>query len=137
MRPTVFTFESTPIRVLIDGDYREWFVARDVAKVLGYSNLSAPIKNHCRYARKQRLKNPSGRTSNTIIIPTPDVFRLIYASKSPIANKFDDWMDETLATTERRRQNLKPDTIEELLNNPTKLLNLLNAYMEEQGMLGL
>jgi prophage antirepressor-like protein len=45
--PTLFAFSGVGIRVLdIDGD--PWFVATDVARVLGYANTRDAIAKHCK-----------------------------------------------------------------------------------------
>lgn len=68
---------------MIDEHGKEWFVAKDVAEVLGYTNPHKAIKDHCKNQSETRTNDSLGRASKTIIIPRPDVYRLITKSKLP------------------------------------------------------
>lgn len=74
------------------------FVASDVAKMLGYKNVSDAISKHCRYIAKCDIPHPQGKgTLEVNIIPEGDVYRLIAHSKLPSAEKFESWVfDEVL-----------------------------------------
>ncbi|WP_201746358.1 BRO-N domain-containing protein [Veronia nyctiphanis] len=86
-----FQFQNAQIRVFQrDGD--TWFVAKDVATLLGYSKPRNAISMHCRGALKQGLPTESG-IQEMQIIPERDVYRLIMRSKLPEAEKFEDgWL---------------------------------------------
>jgi len=97
--PAVFSFESLDVRV-VDRGGEPWFVANDVAAILGYADCKQAVRDHCK--RSELLKgvesvpfttSPRGIT----IIPEGDVFRLIVRSNLPTAEKFEAWvMDEVL-----------------------------------------
>ena len=89
------------------GNLRTWdnngkimFVASDVAKMLGYTNTSKAISDHCRYVTKRYIPHPQGKgTLEVNFIPEGDVYRLITHSKLPAAEKFELWVfDEVLPT---------------------------------------
>lgn len=72
------------------------FVARDVAKALGYSRPADAITAHCKGAAKHRLPT-NGGMQDLKIIPEGDVYRLVTHSKLPAAEKFESWVfDEVL-----------------------------------------
>lgn len=62
-----------------------WFVASDVAKILGYKLPDKAIRDHCKAASNTRLNRmgTSGGNPNVSIIPERDVYRLIMRSKLP------------------------------------------------------
>jgi len=68
---------------VIDGE--PWFVAKDVATVLGYVKPENAISAHCKAARTTP-KQGGGVYS---IIPERDVYRLIMRSKLPAAERFE------------------------------------------------
>ncbi len=74
------------------------FVASDIAKMLGYTNTSKAISDHCRYVTKRYIPHPQGKgTLEVNFIPEGDVYRLITHSKLPAAEKFESWVfDEVL-----------------------------------------
>lgn len=85
-----FNFEKTKVRV-IDRDGEPWFVAADVAAVLGYSRPRDAVSRHCRGAVKHGIPTSSGDQEVTII-PERDVYRLIMRSRLPEAERFEDWV---------------------------------------------
>lgn len=88
--PAVFCFESHDVRTIeIDGEV--WFVGRDVADILGYSDTSDAIRRHCKGAVKRRILS-SGGNQEMSTIPERDVYRLIMRSTLPAAEKFEDWI---------------------------------------------
>lgn len=104
---TVFKNEELGLEVrctIIDG--KEYFVANDIAKALGYSSPKDAITRHCKGATKRTLgvvtgKKKDGNDSiqniNMKMIPEGDMYRLIVRSKLPSAEKFEVWvMDEVL-----------------------------------------
>lgn len=82
----------------INENGKTMFVASDVAKMLGYKNISDAISKHCRYIAKRDIPHPQGKgTLRVNIIPEGDVYRLIAHSKLPAAERFESWVfDEVL-----------------------------------------
>ncbi|AFG37655.1 BRO family protein [Spirochaeta africana] len=89
------------VRVIeINGD--PWFVAADVARVLGYANLSRDIQRHCKAVREMvsgqggtesvLSSHGHGGSRKLLIIPERDVYRLIMRSKLPAAERFEEWV---------------------------------------------
>ena len=100
MTNEVQIFEDTELGRLrmIEEDGKILFVASDVAKALGYSNISDAISRHCRYVVKHDIPHPQGKgTLEVNVILEGDVYRLITHSKLPSAEKFESWVfDEVL-----------------------------------------
>lgn len=62
------------------------FVASDVAKFLGYSEVDEAIFSHCRYVTKCDISHPQGKgTLEVSIIPEGDVYRLMAYVTPPFA----------------------------------------------------
>ena len=85
-----FEFDGADVRVLWRDD-APWFVAKDVALVLGYAKPRNAISAHCKGALKQGLPTKSGNQDVTII-PERDLYRLIMRSKLPAAERFEEWV---------------------------------------------
>jgi anti-repressor protein len=64
-----------------------WYVARDVAKALGYLNYDRAIKVKCKAARKHPVVS-KGQIRSMTIIPEQDVKYLINDSRLPAAAVF-------------------------------------------------
>jgi anti-repressor protein len=63
----------------IDQDGEPWFVAKDVAGVLGYAAPRNAIRDFCKGGIKTMLPTAGGR-QELIVIPERDVYRLIMRS---------------------------------------------------------
>lgn len=68
-----------------------YFIANDVAEVLGYAKPRNAIATHCKGALKQGIPT-SGGIQEMTIIPENDVYRLVFRSKLPSAEHFVDWV---------------------------------------------
>lgn len=101
-----FTFPVTnsPIRV-INRDGKPWFVAKEVALILGYKNPSKAILDHCKHpellkGNESLLLTSSPRGIN--VIPEGDVYRLITKSTLESAQKFEEWMMDVIMPSVRK-----------------------------------
>lgn len=97
-----FTFEDQQIRVLtIEGE--PWFVGKDVAEVLGYSNSRKAIADHVDSEDKGVTKCYTlGGTQQITIINESGLYSLILSSKLPTAKKFKRWVTSEVLPTIRK-----------------------------------
>lgn len=77
------------------------FCGRDVASALGYSNPRDALARHCRGVVKRDTPTESG-TQEMSFIPESDLYRLIFSSKLPTAEKFTDWVTSEVLPTIRK-----------------------------------
>lgn len=86
------------------------FAATDVAKILGYSNPYDAISRHCKGVVKHegvsQTTNQHGVTTNQTVemsfIPESDLYRLVFGSKLPSAEKFTDWVTSEVLPSIRK-----------------------------------
>ena len=86
------------------------FCGNDVAKALGFGNPRAALARHCAHVTKRdgvsKTTNQYGTTTEQVqemsFIPESDLYRLTFGSKLPNAEKFTDWVTETVLPTIRR-----------------------------------
>ena len=90
----LFEYENHEVRVVQGGDGEPFFVAKDVAEVLGYSNPLDAVTKHCKSAIQDgfAFRDSIGRTQKTTIIPERDMYRLVMRSKLPAAERFEEWV---------------------------------------------
>lgn len=96
-----FNFDSHAIRV-VEVNNEPMFVAKDVAELLGYSNINDAIKRHCEGVVKHDLPTQSGIQSFSLI-PEFDVYALVMRSKLDSAKKFRDWVFKVVLPTIRKK----------------------------------
>lgn len=130
-RVRTVTVENTP-----------YFVGKDVAEILGYSNASKAVLNHVDEEDKQFLmldiadsqngNVPIGQ-SKTAVINESGLYSLILSSKLPNAKRFKHWVtSEVLPTVRQHGAYMTPDKIEEVLMNPDTIIQLANTLKEER-----
>ena len=97
-----FSFEGRQIRALtIEGE--PYFVGKDVAEVLGYSNSRKAIADHVDSEDKGVTKCYTlGGTQQTTIINESGLYSLILSSKLPDAKKFKRWVTSEVLPTIRK-----------------------------------
>lgn len=88
-----------------------WFVGKDIAEVLGYSNSSKAVLTHVddedkmfvmlEIAHSQNGNVPIGQ-SKTAIINESGLYSLILSSKLPTAKKFKHWVTSEILPTIRK-----------------------------------
>lgn len=92
-----FTYDTNNIRVTTTEDGEPLFCGKDVATALGYTNTNKGIRDHCKGVPiRYPLETPGG-TQQVRFITEGDLYRLVFNSKLPEAEKFEAWVvDEVL-----------------------------------------
>lgn len=129
---TIFNFEGFSVRTVTDENGEPWFVGKDVAEALGYSNPQKAIRDHCKGVNETFI--PSARGSQmTNIIPERDVYRLIMRSKLPSAERFEEWVvGEVLPSIRKHGIYATPMTVERACADPDWAIGVLQTLKFEQ-----
>ncbi|MGE7787462.1 phage antirepressor KilAC domain-containing protein [Bacillus cereus] len=111
-----------------------WFVAKDVAEVLGYNNTSKAIQMHVDEDEKADLPIWDGRQNrNQKVINESGLYSLILSSKLPNAKKFKKWVtSEVLPSIRKQGAYMTPKTINALLQDPDLIIGLASQLKQEQ-----
>jgi len=131
-----FTFDKLSIRLIITENSQELFVAKDIAKLLGYKDTDQAIRQHCKNAKSYPV-NLTGQVRNTKLIPESDVWRLIIKSRLAEAEKIENWIMEEVLPTIRKTGSYsleieKPKLdLTELLEDSKKALELIHLFENE------
>lgn len=97
----------------IEIDNEPWFVGKDVAEALGYSDTDKAIRNHVEAEDKlTRRFGGSGQNRNMTIINESGLYSLILSSKLPGAKEFKRWVTSEVIPSIRKTggYTLKPMT---------------------------
>lgn len=125
------------VRALVrDGE--PWFVGKDVASALNYTNPRKALADHVDEEDKGVTKcDTLGGAQNLTIINESGLYSLILSSKLPSAKAFKRWVtSEVLPTIRKQGMYLTPATSEEAISNPesfiAKALIVANQVLERQ-----
>ena len=118
----------------IDHDGEPWFVGKDVAAALGYSDVNKAIAMHVDDEDKLNDKSSSslGQRGGWVINES-GLYSLVLSSKLPTAKKFKRWVtSEVIPSIRKHGGYLTPDKVEELLINPDAVIKMLTAIKDER-----
>lgn len=124
-----FSFNNTDLRV-INQNGEPWFVAKDVASILGYTNTRKATADHCKGAIRDgvTVRDAMGREQRMTIIPERDLYRLIIRSKNPEAEPFEEWVVGEVLPSIRRTGSYGVQYID--FNNPKLIAGLLSQSLQ-------
>nr|DAZ44711.1 MAG TPA: repressor domain protein [Caudoviricetes sp.] len=138
MNSDIQTFENSEfgsIRI-VEIDNEPYFVGRDVATVLGYSNIRDALSRHVDDEDKNTVVNHDGNRGNPnmTVINESGLYSLILSSKLPTAKKFKRWVtSEVLPSIRKHGAYMTSATIEQAILNPDTIIKLATALKEEQS----
>lgn len=102
----------------IEIDNEPWFVGKDVAEALGYSNTRDALATHVSDEDKNTVVISDGKRGNPnqSVINESGLYALIFGSKLESAKRFKHWVTSEVLPAIRKTGNYKiPMTIEEQL----------------------
>ena len=125
--------EFGKVRTLIINE-EPWFVGKDVAGVLGYSDTNQALCNHvCEDDKLTRQFDGSGQNRNMYIINESGLYSLIISSKLPTAKKFKHWItSEVLPSIRKHGAYMTPEKLKEVILNPDTMIELCRALKTER-----
>lgn len=144
--------EFGKVRTMVIND-EPWFVGKDVAEALGYSDTSSAVSKNVDADEKTTLlleQDGSNYKSKTTLINESGLYSLILSSKLPTAKKFRKWVTSEVLPSIRKTgqysatKSISPTTEEAVLwitfvgkelglNDSSKLL-LMKQWGERKGL---
>lgn len=111
-----------------------WFIGKDVAVALGYSNVRDAIAKHVDAEDRGVAKcDTLGGTQTMSAINESGLYSLILSSKLPTARKFKHWVtNEVLPTIRKHGAYLTEQKVEEILTNPDTIIKLATQLKAER-----
>ncbi len=136
-----FNFEDLSVRK-IEVDREPYFLGKDVAEILGYTRSDNAIRNHVDDEDKLTHQvSASGQKRNMVIINESGLYSLIFDAAKQSKNenirkkakRFKRWVTEDVLPSIRKHGLYATDNvIENTLNNPDYIINILTEYKKEK-----
>ena len=124
----------------IEKDGEPWFVGKDVAEALGYSNASKAVMVHVDEEDKQKVMLKADSQNGNVVTATTlinesGLYSLVLSSKLPQAKVFKHWVTaEVLPSIRRHGAYATAPTIEKIIASPEFGIALLKSLQQEQNM---
>lgn len=128
-----FTYNGSEVRTIeLDGE--PWFVGKDVAAVLGYSNSRKALADHVDDEDKGVTKcDTLGGVQEATVINESGLYSLILSSKLPTAKEFKRWVtSEVLPSVRKHGAYMTQETLQQAILNPDTLIQLCQQLKKEQ-----
>ncbi|HHC5245138.1 TPA: phage antirepressor [Staphylococcus aureus] len=132
-----FNFEELPVRTLTV-DNEPYFVGKDVAEILGYSNTRDALSKHVDEDDKEILTSRNTTLENLpnrglTAVNESGLYSLIFSSKLESAKRFKRWVTSDVLPAIRKHGIYATDNvIENTLNNPDYIITVLTEYKKEK-----
>ena len=115
---------------------KPYFVGKDVAEILGYSNPRKAIIDHVDEDDKSdgvTIRDSIGREQNPVCVNESGLYSLIFSSKMPKARQFKHWVTaEVLPSIRKHGAYITSGKLEEIMNDPDSWIQLLTALKGER-----
>ncbi len=133
-----FNFEGNNVRAL-EIDEKVYFVGKDVAEVLGYSNTRDALKKHVdsedktdEIVKASQLSQNATGFINVTLITESGVYSLIFGSKMPNAKRFKHWVtSEVLPAIRKHGAYMTDEKAFDVVNNKDGLASLLQQAADQ------
>jgi len=132
----IFNFHGQEVRTVMF-DNEPWFVAKDVADILGYQNGSRDINRHVDEDDKLTSQiATAGQMRNQTVINESGLYSLILSSKLPQAKEFKRWVTSEVLPAIRKqggfiREDLDEDAFIALFTGQKKLREQQATMLED------
>lgn len=123
------------IRTTVIND-KPYLMLNDVCKILGLNNVSQVKKrlNKGGVITNEVIDN-LGRKQKSNFIDESNLYKVIFQSRKPEAEKFTDWVtSEVLPSIRKHGAYMTPSKLEEVLLNPDTIIQLATRLKEEQAL---
>lgn len=124
-----FTFDGSTVRTIAINN-QPYFIGKDVADILGYTNTAKAIRDHVDDEDKltERIVL-SGQNREVIFINESGLYSLILSSKLPTAKGFKRWVTSEVLPAIRTHGVY---AVDELIDDPDLAIKAFTALKEER-----
>ena len=130
----LFAFEGNEVRTLKIDD-EPYFVGKDVANILGYSNTRKALQDHVDLEDKKdgvTIRDSIGRNQKPTVINESGLYSLILSSKMPNAKRFKRWVtSEVLPTIRKHGAYMTDEKAFDIVHNKNGLADLLQQAADQ------
>lgn len=130
----MFNFEGNEVRTLKIDD-EPYFVGKDVASILGYSNTRDALNKHVDSEDKNTVAIRDGITRgnpNQVVINESGLYSLILSSKMPNAKRFKHWVtSEVLPAIRKHGAYMTDQKAFDVVHNKNGLADLLQQAADQ------
>ncbi|QJC22033.1 phage antirepressor [Arcanobacterium buesumense] len=127
-----FSYNNSNVRVIRKGD-EPWFVAKDVAAVLGLQSSSRITRMIDEEDKGWQIVPTPGGDQKVTVINESGLYTALIRSNNPAAKPFRKWVtEEVIPSVRKHGAYMTPEVIEQTLTNPDFIIRLATELKTEQ-----
>jgi anti-repressor protein len=128
----IFQKDNFKVRV-VERNGEPWFVAKDVCDILEIGNPTMALQRLNNSMKGVSSIETLGGTQVLNVISEAGVYKLVFTSRKPEAERFTDWVaSEVIPSIRKHGAYLTPAKIEEVLLNPDTIIRLATDLKQER-----
>lgn len=133
----IFSFDSNEVRTVVVNE-EPYFVGKDVAEVLGYTNTRDALNRHVDNEDKKNLTSRNTTLENLpnrglTAVNESGLYSLIFSSKLDSAKRFKRWVTSEVLPVIRKHGIYATDSvIEQTMKNPDYIITVLTEFKKER-----
>ena len=129
----IFKYQDTPVRI-IDESGDPWFVAKDVCDILEIANPRDALDRLAPTMKGVATADTLGGKQQLNTISEAGVYKLVFTSRKPEAERFTDWLaTEVIPSIRKHGAYMTAETIEKVLADPDTIIRLATDLKEERA----
>ncbi|MBQ6674670.1 MAG: phage antirepressor [Ruminococcus sp.] len=110
-----------------------YFVGKDVAEILGYSNPQKALRDHIDDEDKTLNESFTVNGTMAVLVNESGLYSLIISSKLPKAKEFKRWVtSEILPSIRKHGAYMTPDVLSQAISDPDFMIGLFAELKAEQ-----
>ena len=128
----IFQYSDKQVRTILKNG-EPLFVAKDVCEILELNNVPMAVSRLPDYMRDISIVDTLGGKQEMITVTEAGVYKLVFTSRKPEAERFTDWLaSEVLPSIRKHGAYIIPDTLEQMVTSPEFGIRLLNEIKKER-----
>lgn len=131
---TPFAYGDQQVRVIAGADGEPWFVAADIAQVLGYRDAANATRGLMEDEKGTQIVSTLKGDQKATIVSEAGLYSLILRSRVAGAQAFKRWVTHDVLPSIRKRGGyLTPAAAEKALTDPDFIIRLATSLKEERA----
>jgi anti-repressor protein len=128
-----FNFNGVHGVRVVPTDGEPMFVARDICDILELGDTSKAVERLSPSMKGTNTVRTPGGNQEMLTITEAGVYKLVFTSRKPEAERFTDWLaSEVLPAIRKHGMYATPQTIEAMLDDPDTMIKTLQVLKEER-----
>jgi prophage antirepressor-like protein len=114
-----FNFENHTVRAVV-AENEPWFIAGDVGNVLGLSKIRNTLQDFPSDEKGAHTIGTPGGKQKMLTVNEPGLYRLVFQSRKPEAEKFKTWVFTEVLPSIRRTGMFLPEGVNEMIRHTVR-----------------